>query len=102
MVNNIKDLFLFKLSNLGGWEPYGIKRNTTILWGRNKKKYQRKKIQKCFIKEAHFKIQFEGEWDLKSEIWEKTFGVKRIAWTAEKIHVMFADGKSFSWVVKSR
>ena len=47
-----------------------------MLWGRSKKKYQRKKIQKCFIKEVYFKIQFEGEWDLKSRIWEKTFGVK--------------------------
>ena len=36
---------LFKLSNLlGGWGPYGINRNTTMLWGRSKKKYQRKKI----------------------------------------------------------
>lgn len=33
--------------------------------GQNKKKYHRKKVKKCFVKEVYFKIQFEGEWDLK-------------------------------------
>lgn len=64
---NIKGLFFcLSLSNLlGGWEPYGISRNTNYAVGKKQKEISKEKDLETFHKGSIFKIQFEGEWDLK-------------------------------------